>query len=232
MVKKSLYQTLNQTLNINLISNIYKGLENIYDKEKEVNITLKANSLPNIELVKDYIYLYIPTNIKIELDEDICIFEYDTNIELKGNAEIIENQKITGKIISILSSNTNITLNNITSLTNEFLENKFNLLGDIIKSLFNFYIYDHNIYLNLPKYKGINFYDMSIEHENNYLILNYNLRWDTKSNNLSYYLVLIIFIIFTLMIGIHTKKKKHKNNKRKDKLLENSGQELKDLNKK
>ena len=157
-----------------MISNIYKGLENIYDKEKEVNITFKANSLPNIELVKDYIYLYIPTNVKIEIDEDICIFEYDTNIELKGNAEIIENQKITGKIISILSSNTNITLNNVTSLTNEYLENKFNLFGDIIKSLFNFYIYDHNIYLNLPKYKGIYFYDMSVEHENNYLILNYN----------------------------------------------------------
>ena len=65
MVKKSLYQTLNQTLNINLISNIFKGLENIYDKEKEVNITLIANSLPNIELVKDYIE---PDDLPITLE--------------------------------------------------------------------------------------------------------------------------------------------------------------------
>ena len=231
VTSEMLNRTVNQTLNINLISKVYKGLENIYDKEKKVNITLKANSLPKIELVKDYIYLYIPTNIKIEIDEDICILEYDTNIEFKGNAEIIENQNMTGKIISIISRNTNITLNNVTSLTNEYLENKFNLFGDIIKSIFNFYIYDNNIFLKLPKYKDINFYDMSIEHENNYLILNYNLRTDIRSSNISHYLVLMIFIIFTLIFGIHTKRKKHKKLKREDSLLENEGEELKDLNK-
>jgi len=218
---------LETKLNINLISKIYKGLEDIYDKEKEVNITIKVNSLPNIELVKDYIYLYIPTNVKIEIDEDKCILEYNTNIELKGDVEIIENQNITGKIISIFSRNTNITKSNANSLDNQYLEKKFNLFGGIIKAVANFVIYD-NIHLELPKYKNINFYDMSVEHENNYIILNYNLKWDINNNSFNYYYILIFVVFISLIIGVSMDKKMLRK-KKKDKLLDSSGQELADL---
>ena len=86
-----LNKTISQKLNIELISKLYKGLDDLYEKEKEVNITFKVKSLPYIELVKEYIYLFVPTSIEICIVGEECILSYDTNIEIKGDVIIKEN---------------------------------------------------------------------------------------------------------------------------------------------
>ena len=223
-------KTINKSLNIDLISKVYKGLDKIYEKEKEVIINFKAKSNPTIELMKEYIYLIAPINVEICLFEGECILEYDTNLEIKGDVFIKENQFISGKILSIISKNTFINKTNLTCLTNEYLEDKFNLLSDLIKAFANFYIYDY-IHIDLPKYKGISFDDMTFKHENNYLILNYNLKWDMRRNDLSYYFIFIIFILICLVTSIYFEKIKKKNKKEKsDLLLLKEGEELKEMN--
>ena len=72
---------------------------------------------------------------------------------------------------------------------------------------------------------------MTFKHENNYLILNYNLKWDMRRNDLSYYFIFIIFILICLVTSIYFEKIKKKIKKEKnDLLLLKEGEELKEMN--
>ena len=131
---------LNRSLNVGLIGNLYKGIEKIYDKEAKINIFFEAKSLPKVELLKEYIYLLVPVAIQIYIEgENNYILNYETNIELKGKIAIKENQYISGKILNIISYNTSIIENKLSDLTEKYLEEKFNLLAEVIKACGNFF---------------------------------------------------------------------------------------------
>ena len=222
---------INQTVDVKLISNLYKGIENIYDNKKEINIYFETISIPTIELLKEYLYLFLPIRFEIYVEgETNYTLNYKTNLEQKVKLAINENQYISGKLLDIKSCNTSIIESKLTELNNKYLEEKFNLLGEIIKACGNFFIYD-KIHLNLPKYKGIEFYDMSIEHKNNHLVIYYNFRFSTKYSKIEYYVILMIFIFTLFISGIYhqnKKGKKNKNKKKKDLLIED-GVELNNM---
>ena len=72
---------------------------------------------------------------------------------------------------------------------------------------------------------------MTVKHENNYFIINYNLQWDMKNNNIGYYLVFILAVFIILIIGMNQdrkKKKKKKKSHKQDLLMINDGEELKE----
>jgi hypothetical protein len=162
---------LTMKLEIDKITALLPDINERYSVEfVDVSVNPKIGSA--IHLSEDYMLVELPATINIGVNGyNVFISEVDLKIKFKI---LIEDTKLTAKILEVAGSLGQISLNRATETPDDVIRSRFNFITMILPTLINMYI-EKNVNLSIPKVMGISFTDVEIQHKDSYLLVNLNL---------------------------------------------------------
>ena len=166
-------------LNTSWFNMIFKGITDVYGMDQNVFINVIVCENPQLILKEKLISFILPTNIEIIVEgfEGIAV-KFRTTFFVDAVFQVLENCHISGSIQNVNMKNTYV----IWSFTEDKnfesnVEKNFNMLKGIALPFINTLILK-NLHFDLPVIKGIIFTDMTITHHENYVIVNYNFKYN------------------------------------------------------
>ena len=125
---------------------------------------------PKVNITEEYIHIKTSGSIHIGIPGEAFNFGGHLELNMKVEAKVIPGPKISGKIHQLEGRITHSGSQNEPNLTN----NVFQFIEEVIRPVLNVFI-TNNIPFSLPEILGVRFTDLSIEHKNHYLAVNYNI---------------------------------------------------------
>ena len=166
-------------LNTTWLNMIFKGITDVYGIGQNVYINVIVYENPQLILKEKLISFILPTNIEIMVEgfEGIAV-KFRTTFFVDAVFKVFENCKISGNIQNVNIQNTYV----IWSFTEDEnfesnIEKNFNMIKGLALPFINMFVLK-NIHFDIPVFKGINFTDMTITHHENYVIVNYNFKYN------------------------------------------------------
>ena len=137
-----------------------------------VDVTVNPKTESAVHLSEDYMLVELPATMNVAVNgNDVFISEVDLKIKFKI---LIEDTKLTAKILEVAGSLGQISLNRATETPDDVIRSRFNFITMILPTLINMYI-EKNVNLSIPTVMGISFTDVEIQHKDSYLLVNLNL---------------------------------------------------------
>ena len=166
-------------LNTSWLNMIFKGITNVYGMDQNVFINFIVCENPQLILKEKLISFILPTNIEIIVEgfEGIAV-KFRTTFYVDAIFKVFENCKISAVIQNLNIQNTYV----IWSFTEDEnfernIEQNINMLKGVALPFINMFVLK-KMHYDLPVYKGINFTDITITHHENYIIVNYNFKYN------------------------------------------------------
>ena len=169
-------------LNTSWLGIIFKDISNVFGEDIPVNIRLIVSENPQMILKEKMISFILPTNIEVLIQgfEGIAI-KCRTTFFVDAEFKVFEDCKISGNIKNLSMQKTKIIwgymedenfVNNI--------EKQFNNIKILALPFINIFVLK-NMHFDLPVIRGIKFTDLTISHQENFIIVNYNFSYNEQA---------------------------------------------------
>ena len=166
-------------LNTSWLNMIFKGISDVYGMDQNVLVNLIVSENPQLILKEKLISFILPTNVEIIVEgfEGIAV-KFRTTFFVDAVFKVFENCQISGSIQSLNIKNTNViwSFNDDENFESN-IEKNFNMIKGLALPFINMFVLK-NMHFDLPVFKGINFTDMTITHHENFVIVNYNFKYN------------------------------------------------------
>ena len=169
-------------LNTSWLGIIFKDITNVFGEDIPVKIRLLVCENPQMILQQKMISFILPTNIEVLIQgfEGIAI-KCRTTFFVDAEFKVFEDCKISGNIKNLSMQKTKIIwgymedenfVNNI--------EKQFNNIKILALPFINIFVLK-NMHFDLPVIRGIKFTDLTISHQENFIIVNYNFSYNEQA---------------------------------------------------
>ena len=136
------------------------------------NATIYLFLDPKVNITDKYLDIKTRGSLYIDIN-GAKQFSFGGRLELqiKVEAKVVPGPKISGKLYQLEGKLSKVYVGN-KKQTN--INNAFQFIEEVIRPAVNLFI-EHNIPFKIPELLGVEFKDLSIEHKDHYLMLNYNI---------------------------------------------------------
>ena len=166
-------------MNTSWLNLIFKDISDVYGMDQPVNIKLIVCENPQLILKEKLVSFILPTNIEVIVQgfEGIAV-KFRTNFFVDVVFNVYENCKISGIIKSLNIQNTKMIWSyNEDENFAKNVETQFNILKGFVLPFINMFVLK-NLHYDLPVIRGIKFTDLTISHQENFIIVNYNFQYN------------------------------------------------------
>lgn len=174
-------------LNTNWLAALIVGIDQTFGKNVPCEIGLAVRDSPAINFTEKYINLKLPSEIIVNarVNETNTTLNYILQQVVKINTDfivdidfhIMEEGNITAYIHELKMNSTSLVESAVPTADAKVVETGFNMIASmVIPSLNNYLAKFLNI--TIPSVKGIKFDDMTVNHNVNYMAVEYNLTYE------------------------------------------------------